>query len=159
MVDINKKAAADLQAYCKLIVQQLGCDWQVTVSDLESALDGADIVCASISTGGLAAMDKGHRYGVVRHLVNVIGRAVERIDDPAVFIVEARLGIAFFADEVMAGTGRQNHLADRLLRGPVGLGDQVGRPLFVHAEPPHPTRDCLGAGPGRVFAKHEIIRH
>ena len=77
LVDINEKAALELQAYCRLISQKIGCDWQIQVSDIESALDGADIVCASISTGGLDAMHKDYHipeeYGIYHTVADTVG--------------------------------------------------------------------------------------
>ena len=56
LVDIDGEAADLMQRYCRMIAEQTGCGWRVSVQDLESALDGADGVCVSISTGGFDAM-------------------------------------------------------------------------------------------------------
>lgn len=77
LVDINEEAAKDLQLYCELAVRELGCDWQISIADLDEALIDADYVCVSISTGGLEMMHEDYtipeRYGVYHTVGDTVG--------------------------------------------------------------------------------------
>lgn len=77
LVDINRKAAQLLEAYCRLAAEQVGTGWKVSVASLDKALDGADVVCASISTGGLAAMHHDYtipeKYGIYHTVGDTAG--------------------------------------------------------------------------------------
>jgi alpha-galactosidase len=62
LVDIDPAAAKLLQAYCRMVADKLGCKWKVSVASHEAAMKGADLVCASISTGGFETMH--HDYTI-----------------------------------------------------------------------------------------------
>lgn len=77
LVDIDMKAAETIKKYCDMLNAKLGSDWTVKAESLESALKGADIVCASISTGGLQAMHEDYhipeKYGIYHTVGDTVG--------------------------------------------------------------------------------------
>jgi len=77
LVDINEDAARLMEAYCKKLAEHVGGGWTVEVADLETALDGADGVCVSISTGGYDAMHNDYtipgRFGIYHSVGDTIG--------------------------------------------------------------------------------------
>lgn len=77
LVDINPEAAEDLKAYCEMMVKQLDCDWTITITELEDALQGADYVCVSIGTGGFEAMHNDYtipeKYGIYHCVGDTVG--------------------------------------------------------------------------------------
>ena len=56
LVDTNREAAELLRRYTTLLSEKIGTEWRIAVSDLEPALDGADVVGISISTGDVETM-------------------------------------------------------------------------------------------------------
>ena len=64
---------------------------------------------------GLALVLEGYRDGKQRKSLAVIGRAVERIDDPAVVARSVAPGAAFLAQDGVIGVARRNGLRDILL--------------------------------------------
>jgi len=68
LVDLDADALAVLTAYCTRLSRQYQTGWTVEDAELEPALDGADFVCLSISTGGFEAMHADYtipeQYGV-----------------------------------------------------------------------------------------------
>ena len=77
LVDIKPEAASLLEAYCKPLAERIRTGWTVRVAGLDEALDGAFAVCASISTGDLAAMDKDYHipeeFGVYHTVSDTVG--------------------------------------------------------------------------------------
>lgn len=77
LVDIDPKALALMTAYCKRLNDQYEAGWIVESSELEPALDGANVVCLSISTGGLEAMHADYtipeQYGVFHTVGDTTG--------------------------------------------------------------------------------------
>lgn len=77
LVDINRETARGMKRYCDMMIDHLQVGWTVTVDDLETALQDANVVCVSISTGGLAAMDKDYhipeKYGVYHTVGDTVG--------------------------------------------------------------------------------------
>lgn len=77
LVDINRKAAEDMRQYCQMLSHKLNVDWTISVDELEAALTGADVVCVSISTGGLAAMHNDYtipeQYGIFHTVGDTVG--------------------------------------------------------------------------------------
>jgi len=77
LVDINTPAAEVMKKYCEMMIQALGTDWKVSVEDLDTALQGATVVCISISTGGLKAMELDYhipeKYGVYHTVGDSVG--------------------------------------------------------------------------------------
>lgn len=77
LVDINREAAAEMKKYCDMMVQAAGAGWKVSVEDLDDALRDATVVCISISTGGLKAMDLDYhipeKYGVYHTVGDSVG--------------------------------------------------------------------------------------
>src|SRR4051794_40441754 len=59
----------------------------------------------------------------------------------------------------MVWKGVQHQLANHLLRGKIGLGHQVGRPLFADAEPSGPIQQHRPAGAGRLVANLYVVWH
>ena len=71
-----------------MTIEKTGCGWTVTVEDIDEALQSADYVCVSISTGGLEAMHKDYTInkftvpahkGGVNGNVNKVRRAVSQL--------------------------------------------------------------------------------
>lgn len=79
LVDIDPDAAALLQRYCTVLAERVGTGWTVVVEDLETALNGAERVCVSISTGGLEPMHRDYtipeEYGVYHTVGDTTGPA------------------------------------------------------------------------------------
>lgn len=77
LVDINRAAAEVMKKYCEMMTQALGTDWKVSVEELDAALEDATVVCISISTGGLKAMDLDYhipeKYGVYHTVGDSVG--------------------------------------------------------------------------------------
>lgn len=77
LVDIDKDAAETMRQYCELLQSKIGSDWLIEVADLEAALEGADYVCVSISTGGLDAMALDYnipeKYGIYHTVGDTVG--------------------------------------------------------------------------------------
>jgi len=95
----------------------------------------------------------------MRHAVDVIRRAVQGIDDPAVFGPNVGAGVAInlLAEQAMLGKGPQHDLPDRLLRGEIGLSDQIGGSLFADFDPADPILNHTSPSPRRLFAHSEIV--
>jgi hypothetical protein len=98
--------------------------------------------------------------------VHVVGRAIERINDPT----EARTGMAglphlrlpgrslsLFAYETVIGKSLRHDAANLSLRGKIGLRHQVARPFPLGAKPAHPIQENRPARPGRLLADCERI--
>ena len=77
LVDINQESAEKMNRYCQLMNNQLDAGWIITTDPLEDALKDADVVCASISTGGLEAMHKDYtipeKYGIYHTVGDTVG--------------------------------------------------------------------------------------
>lgn len=77
LVDLNRQAAEEMKTYCQMMLKNVASEWTVTVDYLEEALKGADIVCVSISTGGLDAMEKDYKipekYGIYHTVGDTVG--------------------------------------------------------------------------------------
>jgi alpha-galactosidase/6-phospho-beta-glucosidase family protein len=57
LVDIDKKALKDMEAYCKALLNRAKSDFTLhTTTNRDEALPKADFVVITISTGGLEAM-------------------------------------------------------------------------------------------------------
>ena len=76
LVDIDRDAARLLQAYCRLAAERIGTGWKVSVAGCRKALDGADLVCASISTGGFEAMHRDYTIPEQFGLYHTVGDTV-----------------------------------------------------------------------------------
>ncbi|MFA6135059.1 MAG: hypothetical protein WC869_13680 [Phycisphaerae bacterium] len=79
LVDIDPKAVRLLETYCKILAEKVGTGWKVSVAGHAKALDGADFVCASISTGGFDAMHHDYtipeKFGVYHTVGDTVGPA------------------------------------------------------------------------------------
>jgi len=77
LVDIDAEARALMQRYCSELARHSGTGWTVKASRLDEALDGADTVCVSISTGGLEAMQTDYTlpesFGVYQTVSDTTG--------------------------------------------------------------------------------------
>jgi alpha-galactosidase/6-phospho-beta-glucosidase family protein len=76
LVDINQESAEKMKKYCHLMMDHLDAGWTVTTDRLEEALKGADVVCASISTGGLDAMHKDYTIPEKYRTYHTVGDTV-----------------------------------------------------------------------------------
>jgi len=77
LVDIDLDAANLMQTYCAKLAERIGGGWSVEVSDLDAALDDADGVCISISTGGIDAMENDilvpEQFGIYHTVGDTVG--------------------------------------------------------------------------------------
>ncbi len=77
LVDIDPQAAALCAAYLKCAVKQHKLRWSITVSGMDKALKGADLVLVSISTGGFEAMSHDitipEKYGIYHSVGDTVG--------------------------------------------------------------------------------------
>jgi len=77
LVDLDRNAAESMKRYCDMMNEALNSDWTIAAEDLDQALSGADVVCVSISTGGLAAMHEDYhipeKYGVYHTVGDTVG--------------------------------------------------------------------------------------
>lgn len=80
----------------------------------------------------LAADDKGDRDTPVPKAPDIVGRAVDRIDDPGAALT--RSSAAFFAHETIIRKAREQPVVDRLLGPPVGDGDEILQSLVLNGE-------------------------
>src|SRR6266851_7859236 len=65
----------------------------------------------------------------LRNAVQEVGRAVERVDDPAMRLVGALLTAAFLADEAVTGARLGKLAAENLLGAPIRRRDEIGGSL------------------------------
>src|SRR5258707_14072595 len=84
----------------------------------------------------------------MRDAVQEIGRAIERIDDPAVTRVGAGARAAFLAEEAVSRPRLGQFLVDDLLGAAIGGGDEVARPLERHLQMLDLAEIALEAPPG-----------
>ena len=70
----------------------------------------------------------------MRNAVEEIGRAVERIDDPARLAFFARDHAALFEDKAPAGPNLQQLVIENPLGAHIRLGYKVGRAFFRYLE-------------------------
>lgn len=77
LVDIDADAAKLLRAYCRMAADKIGTGWRVSVTGHRAALAGADLVCASISTGAFGAMHWDYtipeQFGVYHTVGDTVG--------------------------------------------------------------------------------------
>lgn len=77
LVDINPAAAELMQQYCRQLAERIGTGWTVEVAGMEPALDKADGVCVSISTGGYEAMHNDvtipEQFGIYHSVGDTVG--------------------------------------------------------------------------------------
>ncbi len=77
LVDIDRDAARLLGAYCRMAAERIGTGWKVSVAGHRAAMKGADLVCASISTGSFQAMHWDYtipeQYGVYHTVGDTVG--------------------------------------------------------------------------------------
>ncbi|MCJ7544707.1 MAG: hypothetical protein MUP47_09130, partial [Phycisphaerae bacterium] len=77
LVDIDPQAAKLLLAYCRMAADKIGTGWKVRVAGHRAALAGADLVCASISTGAFQAMHWDYtlpeQFGVYHTVGDTVG--------------------------------------------------------------------------------------
>jgi hypothetical protein len=109
--------------------------WSVPVVELRAAaaIRGEHLVAQGIVDDAAlqaAAVHQGDRYRELWKTMQVIGRAVEWIDDP-LKVVSAVL-TAFLGEDGMRGVGPANRLDDRLFGVAIDLADIVVCLLFRH---------------------------
>ena len=79
LVDTDETALALMVDYCRLLNDALDAGWQIESAPLDAALNGADYVVVSISTGGLDAFELDYRipeqYGVYHAVGDTVGPA------------------------------------------------------------------------------------
>jgi hypothetical protein len=105
-----------------------------------------------------------HRNAVGGEAVDVVAGAVERIDMPAKTAGIPRPAMAvvvdrFLADEAVVGESLEDDSPDLALRGDIGLGDEVARPLVRHAELAEPFLEHAAPGTRGRLTDLEMILH
>ena len=92
--------------------------------------DAGDHLAVSIGgqTGGTMLQPQDNAEG--RKAMGEVGGAVERIDVPAVLALHLVAG-SLFAVDAVGGKGRLQLLANQLLAGAVGLGDEIDVALVL----------------------------
>lgn len=77
MVDINLSALKTMHSYCTQLNERMDAGWQIQTADMAYAMDGADYVVVSISTGGLDAFNLDYhipeKYGVYHSVGDTVG--------------------------------------------------------------------------------------
>jgi alpha-galactosidase/6-phospho-beta-glucosidase family protein len=77
LVDVDPECLELMRRYCTELARHAGTGWTVTAAGLEEALDSAESVCVSISTGGLEAMQIDYTlpesYGVYQTVSDTTG--------------------------------------------------------------------------------------
>ena len=102
----------------------------------------------------------GDRHAEAGQAVEVVGRAVERVDDPA---DPAGAGTirALLAEHAVVGSGAEEALDDQRLGGPVHLGDHVGagglRADRRARARPSPSRRSAPASPGHRLGQRQQL--
>src|SRR5678816_927258 len=81
---------------------------------------------------GRTSLDQCNRHRIMRYLMDVVRRAIERVDNPAKLGLGIDRLVELFAYEAVVREGAQQDLADGFLGGPIGLGHQVGWSLSPH---------------------------
>ena len=76
--DLSLPALEDIQCYGRKVMQRTGSQFEIeTTTDLDRALDGADFVVVTITTGGLATMaldlDIPEKYGIYQSVGDTVG--------------------------------------------------------------------------------------
>lgn len=106
-----------------------------------AALGGVKLVRRRIEDDAgddLAVTLERDRHGEHRNAVQEVGRAVERIDDPAMRAVGALdLLIGLFAEEAVGRPCLQQLVADDLLRLQIGLADEIAWSLHRNLQVLH----------------------
>ena len=100
-------------------------------------------------------------YTIEREAVDVIGGAVERIDNPGGRRIRRRAvvaGFVFLPQKAVVGEAVMEVVVDRFLRGDVRLGDQVEAALLAHAEAAPPVFQDRGGPAGGLLGGIKIIR-
>ena len=79
LVDIDRESGELMLRYARELAAKVGTGWHVSFCSLDVALQGADIVCVYINTGGLTAMAKdigvAEKYGVYQTVGDTTGPA------------------------------------------------------------------------------------
>ncbi len=79
LVDTDVPAREMMAAYVRQVNTRMDAGWSIGTAPLDEALDGADIVMVSISTGGLEAFERDYRiperYGVFHTVGDTVGPA------------------------------------------------------------------------------------
>src|SRR4051812_23377622 len=94
--------------------------------------------------------------------MDVVGRAVERIDDPRWRGIRAgsclQAGPLFFAEEIVIGETLLQVTADGALRAEVGVGDEIEASLLAALEFRSPLFEDRRPASGRLAGRVEIVR-
>jgi hypothetical protein len=115
--------------------------------------DARDHLTVGIGCSARWAMLEAHGDAENREAVGEVGGAVERIDVPAVGLVESRAGALFAVDAVL-GEGGGEAVEDELFAGAVGLGNEIdiGFVFGSHAACVEVAEQCAGfEGDGSSF--------
>jgi alpha-galactosidase/6-phospho-beta-glucosidase family protein len=77
LVDIAPEPLDHLTAYCRMLNDELESGWSISSADLDKALPGADVVCVSISVGGLETFALDYRipeaFGIYHTTGDTVG--------------------------------------------------------------------------------------
>ncbi len=81
----------------------------------------------------------------------IVRRAIERIDDPAVFALDIDRGRVLFADKRMVGKAIEHFGPNGGLRREIGFGHEIGGAFFAHRETSAPVAEHSASGAGSDF--------
>ncbi|MCL2572805.1 MAG: hypothetical protein FWE11_10430 [Defluviitaleaceae bacterium] len=73
LVDIDPIALNTMTLYCKLLNKAMNRNWNIIAQSQTEALQGADYVCISIATGGLAAMHNDYTIPEAFGIYHTVG--------------------------------------------------------------------------------------
>ena len=79
LVDIDREIVQLMHRHVNNIAKKTGCNWKISVQDMAPALDGADCVAVSISTGGPEVMlldtTTAEKFGIYHGVGDTVGPA------------------------------------------------------------------------------------
>jgi hypothetical protein len=102
---------------------------------------------------------ESNRNGVSRHLMHVIGRSIQWIDDPLIFGRFIPLVRRFLANETEVGMIGHEDRFDGFLGRQIGLGHKIGWTFFPHLKSTDPVQENLSTRPRRTLTNFDIRIH
>src|SRR5258708_8742252 len=107
----------------------------------------------------LAAVLDSDRNAILRKAVDEIGGAVERIDDPPVFLLSRVNQTRLFGENAVVGIGFLHHLDDRRLGRAVDLGDEIVGALRLDLQAAAVERGAIDDRAGAARGAHGDVEH
>src|SRR5258708_19316861 len=107
----------------------------------------------------LAAVLDSDRNAILRKAVDEIGGAVERIDDPPVFLLPRLNQPRLCGENAVVGIGFLHHLDDRRLGRAVDLGDEIVGALRLDLQAAAVERGAIDDRAGAARGAHGDVEH